>query len=315
MNTERRKELAATDRAEQPGRPRLAGEGRPASGGEIILIPKQLRAEWMDAMAHDPNLTPIAYKVAGVIGSHFNRHSGDTYVSQDKLADILKLALRTIQKAIGELQGRGYLIVQGRELGRRRDGRRVRGGRGMANTYAPAIDGERVAATSSGRRFADRVAESWERTRADASNRRRKDAPPCVHSDTEGGAAVRPLAAERTHETPLKDAPPCVPTLSDPSDHNPARGRAAARENAAAHPLAAALEELARKLGAGTVRNWFGQVTFEGERAGTLLLGTPTGFIRDYLAGRHEPDMLRAWNRTRPRGAALADRVDFVVRK
>ena len=51
--------------------------------GEIILIPKHLRMDWMDVMATDRDLQPASYKVAAVIGTHFDNKSGMTYVSQE----------------------------------------------------------------------------------------------------------------------------------------------------------------------------------------------------------------------------------------
>lgn len=313
MNTERRKGLAANDETAQPGRPR-------AAGGEVILIPKQLRVEWVDVMALDVRLGLVALKVALVIGSHFNRHTGDTYVSQETIAEAAGLSLRAVRNAIGELETRGYLLVRRRELGQRKsDGRRACGGRGVANVYLPAFERSQVAATNAGRRFADRIDEAWRRVHDRASVRRTKEAPACLHSEDKGGTGVPPLEAaddtERRHGDASKEASACLPTLGNPTDYNSARGRAAARVNAAAHPLAAALEELTRKLGAGTVRSWFSALTLEGEEAGKLLLGTQSRFMRDYLAGRHSQDMLDAWNRARPRGAPAVDRVEFTVRK
>jgi biotin operon repressor len=289
MNTEQRNRPAASD--EPPGRTRSA---------EIILIPKQLRAEWMDVMAADRELSPIAYKVAGAIGSHFNRHTGDTFVSQETLAEFLGFGLRTVQKAVGELEARGYLIIKRRELGRRSDGRRVCGGRGVANVYLPAFERSQVAVTERGRRFAERIDEAWQRTHERASIRKRKDAPACVLSE-----------GERTQKPAGKDAPACVPTLGNPTDYNPTRGRASARDDALSHPLGAAAEGLRKKLGAG-FETWFGKVTVLGLEAGTLRLGAPSGFVRDYLQGRHEFDALQAWNEAHGRGE-LATRVDFVT--
>jgi hypothetical protein len=318
MNTERRKQPAANDHAEQPGRPRTVGEGRHSSGAEVILIPKQLRVEWVDVMAHDTRLGLVALKVALIIGSHFNRHTGDTYLSQETIADAAGLSLRAVRNGIVELEARGYLIVRRRELGpRKSDGRRVCGGRGVANVYLPAFERAQVAATNAGRRLAERVDEAWRRVHDRRSARRIKEAPACLHSETEGGTGVPPLTDgaenERRHETAEKVAPACLPTLGNPTDYNPVRGRAAARKDATAHPLGAAFEELERRLGSAPARTWFDRVTIESEKAGTLVLAAPSRFMRDYLAGRHEADVLNAWNSTRPRGSPLVDRVDFVV--
>jgi hypothetical protein len=42
---------------------------------------KQLRAEWMDVMALDERLTNTAFRVVGVGGSYFNRHTGSTFLT------------------------------------------------------------------------------------------------------------------------------------------------------------------------------------------------------------------------------------------
>lgn len=115
---------------------------------DVVLITKQLRMEWTDAMAVDPSLSPIAFRVGCVIGSHFNKHSGDTYVKQETIAALLGVSKRTVQDAIGNLERLGYLIVVRRQLGVRMDGRRVCGGKGVANTYLPAFQRTQLAATN-----------------------------------------------------------------------------------------------------------------------------------------------------------------------
>ena len=92
-------------------------------------------------------LSNAAYRPAGLIGSHFNRYSGRTLSARNASPKSCKWSLRTVQTSIKELEALGYLIIGRRELGRRRDGALVCGGRGVANTYAPAVDGSRVAAT------------------------------------------------------------------------------------------------------------------------------------------------------------------------
>ncbi len=145
--------------------------------GDIILISKQLRIEWMDALALDPDLSPRAHKVAGVIGFHFNKHRGDTFIKQETIARLMGLSLRTVQNAIAELERRGYLIVQRRELGfRASDGRRAAGGKGVANTYLPAFQRTQLAATNRGLKVAMHCVHLWEQR---TQNRVAKDAAVC----------------------------------------------------------------------------------------------------------------------------------------
>jgi hypothetical protein len=307
-NAERRKHSIDVDKVSPPSGGRSA---------EVILIPKPLRAEWMDVMAADPELTPAAYKTAGAIGSHFNRHSGNTFVSQETLADFLQVSLRTVQTAIAELEARGYLIVKRRDLGLRRDGRRAFGGRGVANVYLPAFERSQVAATERGRRLAERIDQAWQtaldraaqRTQRAASFGRGKDAADCVLSENKARSELRPLGGERTQNPAGKDAADCVPTLKEPSVLNPTRGRAGARGVALAHPLGAAAENLRKELRGG-FDIWFGKVTVIGLEDGVLTCGAPNAFTRDYLQRRYELETLRAWNNAHGR-SQLAQRVDF----
>jgi hypothetical protein len=134
----------------------------PTSSGKPVLIPKHLRMEWMDALALDPELSPVAYKVAAVIGVHLNSEKGDTFVKQARIADLMQVSERTVWTAIMELERRGYLIVERRDLGtttrRERTGKsttvRNAGGKGVANTYRPAFQSSQLAATTTGRKLA-----------------------------------------------------------------------------------------------------------------------------------------------------------------
>jgi hypothetical protein len=82
-----------------------------------------------------------------------------------------------VQNAVVELEKRGYLIVRRRGLGTRSDGRRVCGGRGVANTYAPAFERTQVAATNTGQKLATRCVLSWQQS---TQNVAPKDAAGCV---------------------------------------------------------------------------------------------------------------------------------------
>jgi hypothetical protein len=159
----------------------------------LILITKKVRMEWIDLMALDPELSPKAFKVAGVIGTHFNNYSGDTYVSQERIARVVGLSRRTVQNAIVELEKLGYVIVGRRELGTRSDGRRVCGGRGAANTYTPAFKGTRIPATDAARKLAARCVLSWEQRTQNAA---RKDAAGYVPTLIDNSLMGHRLGAE-----------------------------------------------------------------------------------------------------------------------
>ncbi|MGE0523503.1 MAG: tyrosine-type recombinase/integrase [Variibacter sp.] len=112
--------------------------------GEVILLPKKLRAEWSDLLALDLKVTPTDLRVGMIISCHFSRQKASTYISLDALVRLSGLSRPTVWRAIQRLRELGYLKIKGRELGFREDGRRVRGGRGVANTYEPALDRQKL---------------------------------------------------------------------------------------------------------------------------------------------------------------------------
>jgi DNA-binding Lrp family transcriptional regulator len=160
---------------------------------DLILITKKVRMEWTDMMALDPELSPKAFKIAGVIASHFNNYSGEAYVTQERIARVVGLSRRTVQNAILELEKLGYLIVGRRELGIRSDGRRVCGGRGVANTYTPAFKRTQVPATDAARKLAARCVLSWEQRTQNAA---RKDAAGYVPTLIDNSLTSHSLGAE-----------------------------------------------------------------------------------------------------------------------
>ena len=95
------------------------GSSAPPEDSDIVLLPKRLRMEWTDALALDRELSHVAFRVACVIGQHFNRRSGITYLSQATISRLLGVSERTAWSGTKELEARGYVIVQRRELGSR----------------------------------------------------------------------------------------------------------------------------------------------------------------------------------------------------
>ena len=145
--------------------------------------------EWTDVIALDAGLSHVACRTGLVIGSHFNRHRGNAYLRQDTIARVMGVSERTVWSAITELETRGYLIVQRREFApRKSDGRRVAGGRGVANVYLPAFERSQLSATNSGKMLAARCDLVW---------------------------------SERSQKPASKVATGCDPTLSSPTEKNP----------------------------------------------------------------------------------------------
>jgi CRP-like cAMP-binding protein len=111
-----------------------------AKSGMVILIPKQLRMDWIDVMALDQSLSHVTVRVAMVIAFHLNKYSGKAFLTQELIAEILGISERTVFTAIKELEERRYVIVKRREFGtiirKTSTGRqiqvRVAGGKGVA---------------------------------------------------------------------------------------------------------------------------------------------------------------------------------------
>jgi hypothetical protein len=245
--------------------------------GDVVLIPKPLRAEWMDVMALDAELSPTAFKVAGAIGFHFNRHRGDTYVKQETIARIMGLSSRTVWGAIVELERRGYLIVERRDLGtttrRERTGKtttvRNAGGKGVANTYAPAFQRSQVTATNMGRKLAE---------------------------------YCELYVAQRSQNRVPKVAVDCEPTLKT----NPERARARVK-----HQLGEAGDLLCERLGDTPFRAWFSDVQFEGVEGDTLKLSVPRAYVKTRLIEHYETHIIRCW---REGHSMRIERVELSVR-
>jgi hypothetical protein len=88
-----------------------------------ILIRARDRLAWHNQMARDVALGHVAFRVAYVIGSHFNNQSGYTYLALETIAKKCGVCRRTAWAAVEELAARGHLRVD------------KGGGRNVANTY------------------------------------------------------------------------------------------------------------------------------------------------------------------------------------
>jgi DNA-binding MarR family transcriptional regulator len=167
-----------------------------AKSGMVILIPKQLRMDWIDVMALDQSLSHVTVRVAMVIAFHLNKYSGKAFLTQELIAEILGISERTVFSAIKELEERRYVIVRRREFGtivrKTPTGReilvRVAGGKGVANTYTPTVDGSQVSATNRGLMLAKRC---------------------------------ELIVEQRSQKSVPKVAASCEPTLSPPTEENP----------------------------------------------------------------------------------------------
>jgi hypothetical protein len=229
-----------------------------AQGSAIIVITKQLRAEWMDCMALDSSLSHVAFRTAAVIGSHFNRHTGKTFLSQETIASVMGVSGRTAYGAIKELENRGYLIVKRREFGTvtRKTAAgdiqvKIAGGKGVANTYLPSFQRSQLVATSKGAKLATYCDLLWE---------------------------------QRSKKRASKVATGCDPTLTLPSEENPSR----AREPSRAEALGSLAAIIRAGIGEDEFRSWFGKSWVAAETADSLTLAFPSKFTRSEILKRYE---------------------------
>jgi hypothetical protein len=272
---------------------------------QIILIPKQLRMDWVDVMALDPSLPPTAFKVACVIGSHFNRHSGLTFLTQQRLADAMQMSERSIWGAIRDLESRGYLIVRRRELGeivRKKKGSdetitvKAAGGRGVANTFLPACERSQVTATNTGRRLGERCDQFWEeRSQKAATKKAHEVAADCDHSGVEWSQNSASMVATD-----------CDPTLTDTSYQY------SSRENLAGHHLGAVGNRLIDLLGEAVFRSWFAQIRLISAEGPLVVLAAPKRLHRVKINERYSQQLLQAWRMERPETDEV--RIDIATR-
>lgn len=91
-----------------------------------VLITPTYRAAWLDMVANHPRVPSSAVHVACIVCGHFNNKTGETYVGQERVAEITGLSPRTVWTAISWLVKHGYLTKR-------------RGGR-ASNTYGMPLE-------------------------------------------------------------------------------------------------------------------------------------------------------------------------------
>ncbi|MET4016055.1 helix-turn-helix domain-containing protein [Bradyrhizobium sp. S3.2.12] len=74
---------------------------------------------WLDQIRGDPDLSPVAFKVAYEIGQHFNaRHGGAAWPSSLTIAANVGVGKATVIRAVRQLRERGYLNIDPGKAGR-----------------------------------------------------------------------------------------------------------------------------------------------------------------------------------------------------
>ena len=225
----------------------------------MVLIPKQLRMDWIDIMALDPSLSHVVVRVAMVIAYHLNKYSGKAFLTQELIAEILGISERTVFTAIKELEERRYVVVKRREFGtiirKTSTGReiqvRVAGGKGVANTYIPTVDGSQVSATNRGLKLAKRC---------------------------------ELIVEQRSQKSVPKVAMGCEPTLSPPTEENPS----ASSKQKSTDALGSVGEVIRRSVkDAAQYRSWFAKAKIVSETSVVITLAFPSGFHCNKIRERY----------------------------
>jgi hypothetical protein len=277
----------------------MAEKGKKPSA-TVILIPKQLRMDWTDLLALDQRITDATFRIACVISTHFGNKSGLTYVSKKKLAEITGLDERTVGRASTLLEHLGYLIVQRREVGERRDGRRVFGGRGTANEYLPAIDSVQISATDRGLRLVNRAREQWEKI-----EKQKQDSDVLLPEIKQDSDVLLPEYESRTFDE-LKQDSRVLPTLTSPTEKNSTRARGPSSPDGLG-PFGALIS---KRLGDAAFRSWFAKAAIAAETPDSVTLSVDSKFKRDHITAQFGPQILDCCRAARP----TVLRVDVIVR-
>jgi hypothetical protein len=270
QNVRRVAEKAPSDEATKPD-------------AQVILIPMGLRALWMDVLALDKRVDNASFRFAAIVGAHFNRKSGRAYLTLETIAHSMGMSERTAFECAKKLEALGHLIVKRREFGeitrKTENGEfkvRTAGGKGVANTYLPALDGSQVAATSGGQNLEKRrdlllklsTEKPGPKVAVDCDLSEPKVAVGC---DLSGGQRSQPDAS--------KVATHCDPTLDLSSKDNLTR----AREPSGAEALGSLGAVIHHELGDGLFKSWFSTARIVADTPECLTISMPTRFIVSYV--------------------------------
>lgn len=82
---------------------------------------------WLDQVAADKSVAPLAFKLAYIVATYINRETGDAWPSQETLAASLGIGVRAVRNASGQLVDAGHVSVM------------VTRGRGHSNRYRAVL--------------------------------------------------------------------------------------------------------------------------------------------------------------------------------
>jgi Helix-turn-helix domain len=240
----------------------------------VVAIPKGRRMEWTDAMARDTEVSHGGFRVASIIGAHFNHATGSTFIGLERIARLTGMCRNTVRKFIKELEELGYLIVERPEIAVRH-GQRFYGGRGATNIYRPSFrhsDGPENGA----------VLEQHQRKRGQHGE---------PFSVEKGCNAVSPSLVERGQIEGKKgsSAADPVPLLT--------QEEALALEGDDWAKVRSLLE---RTIDPVEVRCWFRDIWLEQQGSTTITLATTRPFTRKEVEARYGSALLLCWQSLYP---------------
>jgi hypothetical protein len=248
---------------------RAAETASSEEAAQIILIPMSLRALWTDVLALDKRVDNASFRFAAIVGAHFNRRSGNAFLTIETIARAMGMSERTAYGCAKKLEDLGYLVVKRREFGtitrKTANGEfqvRAAGGKGVANTYLPALEGSQVAATCGGQNLEKRRGLLLKLSTEKSTPKATMD---CDHSE-------------------LKVAAHCDPTLSVflSGKQNTSR----AREPSDAEALGPLGAIIRHEIGEDGFRAWFSKATIvNGASVATISL--PNKFFVSQVENRY----------------------------
>lgn len=97
------------------------------------------RAEWLDRLSRDPEVSATAFRVAYVVGSHLNRETGLAWPSVPTIAGAACVSVSTAKAALAALIAGGHLLVE-HDRGRGRSNRYAIPGGSVAPENSPPAD-------------------------------------------------------------------------------------------------------------------------------------------------------------------------------
>jgi DNA-binding transcriptional MocR family regulator len=70
------------------------------------------KMRWLNSICSDVTVSHVAFRIAYTIGDHFNSTTYEAWPSNQRMASRIGVAMKTVQRATGELERQGWLHVR-----------------------------------------------------------------------------------------------------------------------------------------------------------------------------------------------------------